>query len=186
VATYPFAFEGVQREQTAAAGLKKLRATTDSTLVIYNENLLGALPSPVLLQNAFASCDAILHEAIRGMCDVMARPSILEVNFSDVRSMMRTSGGAMFGSGEAVGDERAKLASQRALLCPLLKADPRHAKGVLLTVSGADALSLREVQEVADHVRANVGNGAAMIFGATKDHTLKKDTLRVTLVLTGV
>lgn len=185
-ATFPFEFEGVQRKEAARRGLADLGAHVDSLLTVYNDKLLPSLPHPVPLQRAFEACDAILHNAVRGMFDALLKPSVLEVNFSDIRSLLSDSGSAMFGMGEGEGEERSLIAAQKALQSPLLEADPRKARGILLTVSGNGNVSLDEVQKIASFVKERTGGRARMVFGATDDARLGRGLLRVTLVLTGV
>lgn len=184
VVTTPFFFEGAERMETAQKGLEKLRKKVDTLIAIPNDNLLKTLDSDISLTRAFWACDEILHQAIRGISDLIVLPGIVNVTFADIRSIIEGSGSAFFGMGRARGQERAKEAARLAIYSPLLDILIEQAKGILFNVSGPD-VSLYEIDEAAKVITKNAAPEAKVIFGAVQNEKLKKGEMKVTVIATG-
>jgi len=145
VVTKPFSFEGITRQKIAEVGLRNIREKVDSLVSIPNDKLLVALDPNIPINSAFFACDEILKEAVAGIADLILRPGIINVDFADVRAILKNSGSALFGVGRSSGEKRAEIAAKMALESPLLDISPKGAKGVLFNVSGAKDISLSEV-----------------------------------------
>ena len=185
VVTTPFSFEGSGRIQIAKNALRKLREKTDSLILVSNDNLLKFLEPGISLIKAFQCCDEILWQAVKGISDLVLLPGIVNVNFADVKSVMKNSGTAFFGTGTARGDNRAVEAARSALSSSLLDISISKASGILFNVSGDSDISLYEINEAAKAITKNAGSDAKVIFGAVQDEKLKKGTMKVTVIATG-
>ena len=185
VVTKPFSFEGISRQKIAEAGLKKLKEKTDSLISISNDKLLDILDQNMPISSAFWVCDEILREAVSGISDLILRPGIINVDFADVKAVMKDSGSAIFGVGRAKGEKRAEIAAKAALNSPLLGISPRGAKGVLFNVSGGRDISLVEVEEIGKIITKEINPDAKVIFGAIGDEKLNEGELKVTVIATG-
>lgn len=184
VVTLPFSFEGQARCKIANESKKRLREIVDSLIIISNDNLLAALDPRTPVVKAFWVCDEVLHQAVRGISDLLLLPGIVNVDFADVRSIMESSGTAFFGIGRARGENRATEAARTALHSPLLDVTPSRAKGILFNISGSD-ISLYEIDEAAKVITKHSGPETKVIFGAIQDEKLKKGEIKVTVVATG-
>ncbi len=185
VVTEPFQFEGGQRKKIAKRGLKELKDKVDTLLVIPNDKLLKMRDRDISLIDAFWTCDEVLREAVQGISDLIVKPGIVNLDFADVKSIMEDSGPAIFGIGKAIGSNRAMVAALRAVNSPLLNFSIKGAKGVLFNVSGAEDLTLFEINTVAKAITQNIDSKAKIIFGAAKDKTLKKGEIKVVVIATG-
>jgi len=185
VVTTPFSFEGIQRMDIAHNSLKNLKSKVDTLIVISNNKLLSVLDSNVTVLNAFWFCDEILRQAVQGISDLIVLPGIINVDFADIRAIMKNSGSALFGIGKAKGPERAKQAASQALNSPLLDLSCKGAKGVLFNVSGGKDISLTEIDEAAKLIMQEVSPDARVIFGAIQDEKLAKGEIKVTVIATG-
>jgi cell division protein FtsZ len=185
VVTKPFLFEGAWRSRLAEKALQDLRGKVDTLLVIPNDQILQLADEDMSVVGAFWRADEILRQAVQGISDLIVMPGIINVDFADLKSIMKNSGRAVFGMGQAKGEKRIALALDMALHSPLLNTSIKGAKGMLFNVAGAEDLSLSEVQEVAQHVKQNVSPQAKIIFGALQDKTLKADEVRITVIATG-
>ena len=185
VVTKPFSFEGISRQKIAEAGLKKLKEKTDSLISISNDKLLDILDQNMPISSAFWVCDEILREAVSGISDLILRPGIINVDFADVKAVMKDSGSAIFGVGRAKGEKRAEIVAKAALNSPLLGISPRGAKGVLFNVSGGRDISLVEVEEIGKIITKEINPEAKVIFGAISDEKLNEGELKVTVIATG-
>ena len=185
VVTKPFSFEGQARSQVAQKGLETLKEKVDSLIAISNDKLLEVLAPDVTLLNAFWICDDILREAVKGISDLITLPGIVNVDFANVKTIMKNSGTALFGIGKAQGEKRAAEAALQAINSPLLDVNCRGAKGILFNVSGGRDVSLSEIDEVAKVICREVNPRAKIIFGAVLDEKLKKGEIKVTLIATG-
>jgi len=184
VVTKPFSFEGIQRMEIAENSCRKLKEKVDTLITISNDKLLSIL-EPTTVLNAFWVCDEILRQAVQGISDLIVLPGIININFADVKSIMKNSGSALFGMGRAKGEERAKEAARKAINSPLLDISCKGAKGVLFNVSGGKDISLTEVDEVARVITQETSPEAKIIFGAIQDEKLKKGEIKVTVIATG-
>lgn len=183
VVTTPFSFEGSERKKIAEQALKNFEGKTDSLLIISNDNLLKIIDEKTTVTNAFEICDSVLHEAVHGIADLILAPGIISIDFASVLSIMKNSGKALFGTGKAIGENRAVRAAEIAINSPLLDFSIKGSKGVLFSVSGIDT-TLNEIQEAAKIITKNVDSKAQIIFGAVKDATLKKGEIKITVIAT--
>ncbi len=147
--------------------------------------MLSILEPNTTVTNALWICDEILRQAVQGISDLIVLPGIININFADVKAIMKDSGSALFGIGLAKGEGRAKEAARKALNSPLLDLSCRGAKGILFNVSGGKDISLSEIDEAAKIITHEVSPEARIIFGAIKDEKLKKGEIKVTVIATG-
>jgi len=185
IVTKPFSFEGIQRMEIAQDSLKTLKGKVDTLISISNDKLLSILEAKTTVLNAFWLCDEILRQAVQGISDLIVLPGIINIDFADVKAIMKDSGSALFGIGKARGVERAKEAAKKALNSPLLDVSCKGAKGVLFNVSGGKDISLTEIDEAAKIITQEVSPEAKVIFGAIQDEKLKKGEIKVTVIATG-
>lgn len=185
VVTKPFSFEGEQRISIAESSLRRLKEKVDTLIVISNDKLLSSLEPSTTVSDAFWICDETLRQAVQGISDLIILPGIININFADVRAIMKDSGSAIFGMGIARGEGRAKEAVRRALNSPLIDVSYKGAKGVLFNVSGGKDISLSEIDEAAKLITSEVSPDARIIFGAIKDEKLNKGEIKITVIATG-
>lgn len=185
IATMPFSFEGIYRRKIAEASRKLLQQKVDALLVIQNDRLLHYLDPTTSLLNAFWLCDDILREAVKGISDLIMLPGIVNVDFADVKSILKNSGSVLFGMGKSKGEKRALEATTLALNSPLLDIKPKGAKGVLFNVSGGEDISLFEIEEIGNLITKEINPKARVVFGAVQDEQLKKGEIKVTVIVTG-
>ncbi len=185
VVTRPFSFEGIQRMRIAEAGLEDLNEHVDTLITIPNDRLLSIIDRKVSLVNAFEVVDDVLRQAVQGISELITVPGLVNVDFADVKAVMKDSGSALMGIGRASGDDRATEAARAAINSPLLEVSINGAKGVLFTVSGGDDLAMAEVNEAAQIITESIDRDAKVIFGAIIDEKLKKGEIKVTVVATG-
>jgi len=185
IVTKPFSFEGIFRKQIADKSLVKLKEKVDSLITVSNDRLVSVLNSNIPLTKAFWVCDEVLRQAVQGISDLILQPGIINVDFANVRTIMKNSGSALFGIGWAKGEKRAEEAARKALSSPLLEISCKGAKGILFNVTGGDDLSLSEIDEVAKIITQEVNPEAKVIFGANQDEKLKGGELKVMLIATG-
>ncbi len=186
VATLPFKGEGKMRMENAEWGLDKLRDSADTVIVIPNDKLLEVVPR-LSLNAAFKVADEVLMRSIKGLTEVITRPGLVNLDFNDVKTIMKGAGVAMIGLGEsdAPGDDRIMEAIEQAINSPLLDVDISEANGVLIDVIGGTDMTISEAQRAAEEIQARVGPNARIIWGAAVDPALDK-TIRVMIVATGV
>ncbi len=185
VVTKPFSFEGAFRKKLAESGIKRLKDQVDSLIVISNDKLLEVLDQKTTLANAFWFCDDILRQAVQGISDLILLPGIVNVDFANIKTIMKNSGTALFGVGKANGEKRAEKAVLAAISSPLLGLSPRGAKGVLFNVSGGKDISLSEIDEIAQFITKEISPEAKVVFGAVQDEKLKKGEIKVIVIATG-
>jgi cell division protein FtsZ len=185
VVTKPFLFEGSWRARLAERALQELKGKVDTLLVIPNDQILQLADEDMSVLGAFWRADEILRQAVQGISDLIVLPGIINVDFADLKSIMKNSGRAVFGLGQAKGEKRIAAALDMALHSPLLNSSLKGAKGVLFNVAGSDDLSLVEVQEAAQQMKKDVSPQAKIIFGVLQDKSLKSGEVRITLIATG-
>lgn len=185
VVTRPFSFEGSWRSRIALESIDLIKNKVDSLISVSNDKLLTTLNPNTTLANAFWLCDEILRQAVQSISDLVLSPGIINVDFADVRSILKDSGRAVFGIGRAKGEKRAEVAARAAIESPLFDAPARGAKGVLFNVSGGLDISLSEVEEAAKIITSEINSQARVIFGAVHDQTLGKGEIKITVVATG-
>ncbi|MCX6384441.1 MAG: cell division protein FtsZ [Actinobacteria bacterium] len=184
VVTKPFTFEGAKRAIQAEEGINSLRGKVDCLIIIPNDKLLEISDENTTLLNAFKLADNVLKAGVRGVTDLITLPGLINLDFADVKSIIKDAGNALLGDGIASGDNRAIKAAQSAINCPLIEASIDGAKGILLNVSGGPDLKLFEVNEAAEIIRNSASSDANIIFGAVIDENMK-DKIKVTIIATG-
>lgn len=185
IVTKPFSFEGNQRADIAKNSLKKLKDKVDTLIVVSNDKMLSILDEKITIADAFWSCDEMLRQAIQGISDLIILPGIVNIDFADIKAIMKDSGSALFGIGKAKGEGRAQEAAKKALNSPLLDSPTKGAKGVLFNISGGKDISLTEIDEAAKIITQEISPGAKVIFGAIQDEKLKEGEIKVTVIATG-
>lgn len=185
IVTKPFAMEGSTKMRNAEAGIEELKAAVDTLIVIPNQRLLSVSSRETTLKDAFAMADEVLHQATRGISDLITIPGEVNLDFNDVRTVMLQGGDALMGTGGSVGENRAVEAAQKALHSPLLEeVNIQGAKGVLVNISAGSDLKLFEVNDAVTVITEAGGEDAHVIWGTVLDDTLG-DELRVTVIATG-
>ena len=184
VVTRPFGFEGKRRAQQAEAGIEILRGEVDTLIVVPNQRLLELVNKSVSVVEAFATADDVLRAGVQGITDLITTPGLINLDFADVKSVMKGAGSALMGIGTAKGEDRAVRAAELAVSSPLLEASIDGAHGVLLLVQGASDLGLHEIDEAARLVQEAVSPEANIIYGTTIDDTLG-DEVRITVIAAG-
>ena len=186
VVTKPFHFEGRHRMRTAEEGINELASYVDTLIVIPNQNLFRIASDKTTFADAFHLADDVLHSGVRGVTDLMVKPGLINLDFADIRSVMREMGKAMMGTGESEEEHRAVKAAEAAISNPLLDdASMKGARGVLINITGGPDMTLFEADEAANRIRDEVDPEANIIFGATIDDSLK-GIIRVSVVATGI
>ncbi|WP_183832376.1 cell division protein FtsZ [Aquamicrobium lusatiense] len=186
VVTKPFVFEGTRRMQAAERGIERLRECADTVIVIPNQNLFRIADAKTTFGDAFIMADRVLYSGVSCITDLIVKEGLINLDFADVRSVMRDMGRAMMGTGEATGEGRAKKAAEAAIANPLLdEASMGGAKGVLVSISGGQDMTLFEVDEAATRIREEVDADADIIVGAIFDQALQ-GRFRVSVVATGL
>ncbi len=186
VVTKPFHFEGQRRMKTADMGIEELQKCVDTLIVIPNQNLFRLANDKTTFADAFAMADQVLYSGVACITDLMVKEGLINLDFADVRSVMREMGKAMMGTGEASGEGRAMAAAEAAIANPLLdETTMRGAKGLLISITGGRDLTLFEVDEAATRIREEVDQDANIILGATFDEDLE-GVIRVSVVATGI
>jgi cell division protein FtsZ len=186
VVTKPFHFEGQRRMKTADLGIEELQKCVDTLIVIPNQNLFRLANDKTTFADAFAMADQVLYSGVACITDLMVKEGLINLDFADVRSVMREMGKAMMGTGEASGEGRAMAAAEAAISNPLLdETSMKGAKGLLISITGGRDLTLFEVDEAATRIREEVDQDANIILGATFDEELE-GVIRVSVVATGI
>lgn len=186
VVTKPFQFEGARRMRIADSGIEELQRNVDTLIVIPNQNLFRIANAQTTFADAFAMADQVLYSGVACITDLMVKEGLINLDFADVRSVMRGMGKAMMGTGEASGENRAQQAAEAAIANPLLdESSMKGAKGLLISITGGNDLTLFEVDEAATRIREEVDSDANIILGATFDESLD-GIIRVSVVATGI
>ncbi len=185
VVTKPFPFEGRHRLRQSEAGMEELRSVVDTLITIPNARLLQAADRSTSLSNAFKMADDILRQAVQGISDLITTPGFINVDFADVRAIMKGMGIALMGTGAGVGENRSMDATQRAISSPLLEeASINGAKGVLVNITGGHDLTLHEVDEAMNVIHDAADPDANIIFGTVTDENLQNE-MKITVIATG-
>jgi cell division protein FtsZ len=186
VVTKPFHFEGARRMRTAESGIAELHKAVDTLLIIPNQNLFRVANEKTTFADAFAMADQVLYSGVACITDLMVKEGLINLDFADVRAVMREMGKAMMGTGEASGDKRALTAAEAAIANPLIDdSSMKGARGLLISITGGKDLTLFEVDEAATRIREEVDQDANIIVGATFDEALD-GVIRVSVVATGI
>ena len=186
VVTKPFQFEGSRRMKQAEGGVEELQKHVDTLIIIPNQNLFRLANEKTTFTEAFALADDVLYQGVKGVTDLMVRPGIINLDFADVRSVMNEMGKAMMGTGESAGEDRAVQAAEKAIANPLLdEISLKGAKGVLINITAGPDLTLFELDEAANRIRAEVDPEANIMVGSTLDPEMA-GVMRVSVVATGI
>ncbi len=184
VVTLPFSVEGVIRMENAETGLRRLREICDTVIVIPNDKLLDIVPN-LSLNAAFKVADEVLMRSIKGITEMITMPGLVNLDFADLKTVMKRGGVAMIGLGEAEGENKAVNAVVEALNSPLLEVDISEATGALVNVTGGEDMTISEAERVVEEIYSRVDPNARIIWGTTVDPELKRN-IRAMLVITGV
>jgi cell division protein FtsZ len=185
IVTTPFHFEGTKRRAQATDGIESLRENCDTVIVIPNDRLLEVLDEKTTMLDAFRIADDVLRQGVQGICDLITMPGLINLDFADVKTIMKDAGSALMGIGYATGEDRAVKAAEGALSSPLIDTELVGARGILLSIAGGDDLSLFEVNEAAEVVRRGSRDDTNIIFGATIDERLTGQ-IWITVIATGL
>lgn len=184
VVTKPFRFEGPVRLRQAEEGIKKLKDQVDALIIIPNEKLLQVIDKMTTMVEAFKIADDVLRHGVQGIADLITIPGLINLDFADVKTIMKDSGSAMMGIGKASGENRAAVAAEKAISSPLLEETISGATGVIINISGGENLTLHEVHEASDVIYSAVDPDAHIIFGSVIDEKLD-DEIMITVIATG-
>ena len=186
VVTKPFHFEGSKRMKLAEEGVKELQQHVDTLLIIPNQNLFRIANEKTTFSDAFKMADDVLYCGVRGVTDLMVQPGMINLDFSDIKTVMSEMGKAMMGTGEASGEGRAIAAAEAAIANPLIDdVSLKGAKGLIINIMGGKDITLYEVDEAANRIRQEVDEDANIIYGTTCDERLE-GSVRVSIVATGI
>jgi cell division protein FtsZ len=187
VVTRPFSFEGKKRTAYSNAGIEKTKKIVDALIVVPNDRLLLSDRSTTV-QEAFAMADGVLRQAVQGVTDLVTKPGLINVDFADLRSIMKHSGGAVMGVGSGKGDSRAEDALKHAMESPLMECSIKGAKGVILNVTAGQDIGIFEVQDAAEHLRSQIDPDANFIWGFVQDDNMGRDSqeeIQMVVIATG-
>ena len=186
IVTKPFAFEGPIRKKRALEGIKDMKRNCDTLLVIPNEILLEIASEDTTVSESFMLADSVLNQATKGISDLINKPGLINLDFADVRTIMKNMGDAIMGTGIAHGEEKAILAAQQAINSPLLQnTSIKGAKGLLVNVSGPQKMTMRELNDASSIIYEEAGEDANVILGCVIDPLLD-DEIRITVIATGL
>lgn len=186
VVTKPFAFEGSKRMRVAEEGIAELSRHVHSLIVVLNENLYDLLDEDATQEDCFKSADDVLHNACAGIAEIINVEGNVNVDFEDVKTIMGEQGQAMMGTAMAAGADRARVAAEQAIACPLLEGVDLHgARGMLVNITASRSLKMRETREIMETIRGYAAEDATVIFGTAYDDSMGEN-LRVTVVATGL
>ena len=186
VVTLPFSYEGPKRMKIALQGLEELKKHLDTNIIVPNQNLFIIINEKTTLKNSFGLSNDVLKSGVQSVTDLMVRPGLVNLDFADVETIMKGMGKAMMGTGEAEGEKRAEEATNAALNNPLIdEYSLKGAKGLLVNITGGNDLTLFEVDEVVNKIRAEVDTEADLIFGSIEDESLN-GKIRVSIVATSL
>jgi cell division protein FtsZ len=185
VVTKPFAFEGAQRMMIAQEGLSRLKEKVDALVVIPNDRIFSLIDKDTPVLKAFASIDDVLKQSVQAITELINTPGIINVDFADIKTILKDAGTTLIGIGSAVGQDRGIKAVQSAINSPLLEVSLDGAKGIVFSVAGTKDLKMSEVNDIAKAISVNLDSNARVIFGAYHDRSLKDKALKVTVIATG-
>jgi len=184
VVTKPFTFEGVKRKLTAERSAESLKSKVDTLITIPNDRLRDVVQKNTSILDAFRVVDDVLRQGVQGISDIITVPGLINLDFADVRAIMKDAGSALMGIGRASGENRALEAARMAIASPLLEIDIAGAQGILFNITGASSLSLYEVTEAAEEIRAAADPEANIIFGTSFNDRLGEE-VTITVIATG-
>jgi cell division protein FtsZ len=185
IVTKPFSFEGAQRIRIAEDGIQRLKDKVDALVVVPNDRIFGVIDKDTPLLKAFSYIDDVLKNGVKALTELINVPGIINVDFADIKTILKDAGQTLIGIGMAKGEDRALKAVDSAINSPLLEVSIDGAKGVLFSVAGGRDLKMSEINDVAKAVSANLDTNARVIFGAYHDRSLKEKNIKVTVIATG-
>ncbi len=185
VVTKPFAFEGAQRMNIAQEGLGRLKEKVDALVVIPNDRIFSLIDKDTPVLKAFASIDDVLKQSVRAITELINTPGIINVDFADIKTILKDAGTTLIGIGTASGQDRGMKAVNTAINSPLLEVALEGAKGIVFSIAGSRDLKMSEINDIAKAISANLDSNARVIFGAYHDRSLKDNALKVTVIATG-
>jgi cell division protein FtsZ len=185
VVTKPFSFEGEQRKRIAEAGIEALEKEVDALITVPNDRLLAIAGDDMSFKDAFIISDDILKQAVESISELITTPGIINIDFADIRAILKDAGSALMGIGIANGEKRAEEAAKMAINSPLLDISITGAQGVLFSIAGGPDLTMFEIQEGAKVITESMDPDAKVIFGTVHDEKLKKGDLKVTIIASG-
>lgn len=186
VVTKPFMFEGSKRMRMAEEGIAELSKHVHSLIVVLNENLYDLMDEDATQEDCFKAADDVLHNACAGIAEIINVEGNVNVDFEDVKTIMGEQGQAMMGTSIASGEDRARVAAEQAIACPLLEGVDLHgARGMLVNITASRSLKMRETREIMDTIRSYAAEDATVIYGTAYDEAMGEN-LRVTVVATGL
>ena len=184
VVTKPFLFEGTKRMVVAEEGIEELKEKVDTLIIIPNQRLLEIIEKELSLLESFRMADSVLSHGVKGISDLITTPGLINVDFADVKSIMRNAGNTLMGIGEGEGKNRAQTAARNAISSPLLEIDIEGAKGILFNITGGEDLTMSEVNQAAEIITKAADADADIIFGTVIDKSLA-DQIKITVIATG-
>jgi cell division protein FtsZ len=184
VVTKPFSFEGNKRKNFAEIGIEKLRQVVDALIVVPNDKLIEISERTTSLTDAFAMADNVLRQAVQGVTDLVTKPGVINVDFADLRSVMKHAGGAVMGIGIGTGEHRASEALKRAMESPLMENSISGAKGVILNVTACSNIGTLEVMEAAKYLQSQIDEEATFIWGLVYDESMHEE-VQMVVIATG-
>jgi len=184
VTTKPFAFEGTRRMVVAEEGIENLKDKVDTLIVIPNQRIMEVVDRKVTLLDAFKIVDGVLSQGVQGISEIITIPGLINVDFADVKAIMKNAGSSLLGIGTGVGENRAQIAVKSAIFSPLLDISIEGAKGILFNITGGPDLTMAEVEEAAKMISQTADADANIIFGATIDETMT-DQIKIIVIATG-
>lgn len=184
IVTKPFSFEGTKRMVAAEEAIEELEGNVDALIVIPNQRLMDVIDRKMTLVDAFKVVDSVLSQGVEGISEIITTPGLINVDFADVRTIMKDAGSALLGIGIGVGESRAQMAARAAISSPLLELSIQGAKGVLFNIAGGPDMTMNEVDQAARIIQETADADANIIFGATISPKLS-DQMRITVVATG-
>jgi cell division protein FtsZ len=185
VVTKPFAFEGAQRMNIAQEGLGRLKEKVDALVVIPNDRIFSLIDKDTPILKAFASIDDVLKQSVQAITELIKTPGIINVDFADIKTILKDAGTTLIGIGTASGQDRGMKAVNIAINSPLLEVALEGAKGIVFSIAGSRDLKMSEINDIAKAIAANLDSNARVIFGAYHDRSLKDNALKVTVIATG-
>lgn len=185
IITKPFSFEGAQRMNIALEGINRVKDKVDALVVIPNDRIFYLIDKETSVAKAFSYVDDVLKNAVQAIAEIINSPGIINVDFADIKAIMKDTGTTLVGVGIANGQDRALKALQLAINSPLLESSIEGAKGLLFAVAGGRDLKMVEINEIATKINSLVDNNAKIIFGAYYDYKLKEKQIKVTVIATG-
>ena len=185
IVTKPFLFEGRKRKEDAEDGIVRMRKNVDALIVVENNNFLKAVPKGTTMVQAFQEADAVLKKGVQGITDLITIPGFINIDFADIKTIMKDSGIAHMGIGVAEGEQRALDAAIAAMDSPLLETSVKGAKGLIVNVTGGMDLGLSEVSSAVGYIKEFLDPEANIIFGTIVDERIH-DAIMVTVIATGI